>query len=270
MVENDLWERKNYLIDLPYIISTNIYEYDIRKANINVLRALNYIDQDYYNKLNSMPRMERQMEIGYMIRSNSEIYKILDTGIKHYKKLLFESNNLEYGSILSIKNDAVFVIGNKLKYTQFSNEFNTVEFVLKNNYTSYYKIQNIEIYFKSDMINGRLIIDIKGLGEKIDLHRQFIGWIAEILSMIEVGDLEMALNDIQIFYNHYINRTLPIEYYRQLDPMSMYVIQTDTAYYSTMTLPPAADKRALNINCNLQVIRTLYGYVSQLYLTRKS
>lgn len=270
MAENDLWDKKNYLIDLPYIISTNIYEYDIRKANINVLRALNYIDQDYYNKLNSMSRMDRQVEIGYMIRNDSNAYKILDEGIKYYKKLLFEANNLEYGSVLSIKNDAVFIIGNRLKYTSFKNEFNTVEFVLKNDYTSYYKIQNLEIYFKSDMINGNLVIDVKGLGEKINLHRQFIGWIAEILSMIEVGDLEMALSDIQVFYNQYISRSLPIEFYRQLDPMSMYIVQTQTCCYGTTTLPQNSDKSTLNINCNLQVIRILYGYVSQLYLTRKS
>ena len=46
----DLWKQKNYLLDIPYLIAHHIYEYDIQKANINVLRELNYIDDEYYNK----------------------------------------------------------------------------------------------------------------------------------------------------------------------------------------------------------------------------
>ena len=93
-MDNNLWQYRTYLLDVPYIIAHNIYEYDIRKANINVLYALGEIDKDYYDKLNSMSRMNRQVEIGYMLKYNTLLYDVLSQGITKYRKLLFESNNL--------------------------------------------------------------------------------------------------------------------------------------------------------------------------------
>lgn len=263
-----LWQNKTYLTSLPYIIATNIYEYDIRKANINVLRALNYIDQDYYNKLNNMSRMERQIEIGYLIKNNSDAYKILADGIIGYKHMLFDANNIDDSRIISIKNDAIFIMGDRLSITSFTNQFNTVEFALKNHYTSYYKLLNLEFYFKSDIVSGNLTIDVKGLGDKIDLHRNFIGWIAEVISLVEVGDLEEALDDIQSFYNDYLNLNLDISYYRTLNSESMYLINTMTSSFMIPQLDNSIDKKALDISYNLQIIRILYGYVSQIYLSR--
>ena len=266
---SDLWSNKNYLVALPYITATDIYEYDIRKANINVLRSLDYISQDYYDKLNAMPKINREIEVGYLIRNDKDLSNILSDGIMHYRKLLFEANNIDSDSVLSIKNDAIFIIGRALTTTAFTNGYGCVEFVKKNHYTSYYLLSRLEVYFKSDMINNSLVIDIKGLGDKINLHKLMVAWIAEILSIIETGDLEYALKEIQIFYNQYISRELDIEYYRPLNPISMYVVNTISSVYGIPYLDNSADKNSLDISYNLQIIRTLYGYASQMYFARR-
>lgn len=269
MVVGTLWKNRSYLINIPYIIASDIYEYDIRKANINVLRAMNIIDQDYYNKLNNMSRMERQVEIGYMIRSDKTLYETLSNGIMNYRRALFDANNISDDRIVSIKNDAIFILG-KLSTTRFSNQYNTVEFVEKNHYTSYYKLLNLEFYFLSDIVSGRLVIDVKGLGDKIELHRNFIGWIAEIISLVETGELEDALADIQSFYIEYVNRFLDISFYRELNAESKYAVNTMGSTFLMMALENTqTNKNSLDISYNLQIIRTLYGYVSQLFLSRR-
>ena len=105
-----LWKSKNYLMPVPYLIAHHIYEYDIQKANISVLRELNLIDEDYYQRLYKLPRMQRQVEIGYLIKYTDGLSDKLSEGIASFRKSFFEANNIEDEDILSIKNDAIFVI----------------------------------------------------------------------------------------------------------------------------------------------------------------
>ena len=47
---SDLYEQENYLTPDKYV-SGHIVEYDMEKANINMLLKANVIDQNYYNFL---------------------------------------------------------------------------------------------------------------------------------------------------------------------------------------------------------------------------
>lgn len=261
-----LWQNKNYLISLPFIVATNIYEYDIKKANISILLHEGAIDKSEYNRLYDLPKLQRQIEIGYMIRNNPEIDSILSNGIKEMKKRFFESNNIEDHSIVSIKNDAVFIMNDKPAVTVFDN----VEFVLKNTYSSFYRLnKNIEIYFRSDRINNTMQFDVKGINDEIlSLHQNHMcSWLAQIMYSIEVGDIQLAISDIQIFFDDFVNRRLPIEFYRTFDSVSGYVVVANGQPY---LLPYATeyDKGALNITTNVNIIREMYSICTQLYFSR--
>lgn len=262
-----LWNQKNYLLQLPYIFANNIYEYDIKKANINILLALGAIDINYYNKLYSLPRMERQIEIGWLLRRYPNMSDILSDGIIKYKKLFFENNNLEDSDILSIKNDAIFIINKIPKYTCFDN----IEFINKNTYSSFIKIlKNIEIYFKSDMINNIFQFDVKGINDELlKLHENYMCfWISSILYNIELGDLEIVIKDIKNFYNDYVSRSLPIEYYRSFDSISQYnIILNGTRYLLNSINDKYIDN--IDISTNLYIIRQLFGYVTEIHFSRK-
>ena len=92
---SELWEKTNYTTDAMYIISRHIYEYDISKANINVLYYLGEIDKDYYERLKKLPKIKRQIEIGYLIKYTEGLDKRLKNGIKEFRRKLFEENNLQ-------------------------------------------------------------------------------------------------------------------------------------------------------------------------------
>ena len=134
-----LYEKTNYLNpNISYLINTFIYEYDISKANITILYQEGVIDEQTYDRLKSVPRMERQVTIGYIlkVKKNNEILK---QGICNARKALFESNGIQDYEVLSIKNDAIYVIGRPLHNTVFG----IVEFTLRNIYTSFYSINNL-------------------------------------------------------------------------------------------------------------------------------
>ena len=123
-----LYDNINYTSGISYLDNTFIYEYDISKANINVLYSKKAIDKDTYDYLYNANRDTRQVYIGKLQKENKEIATILKAGIIEAKKWLFEANNIHDYEVLSIKNDAVFIINRVLNYTQFS----IIEFKCKN------------------------------------------------------------------------------------------------------------------------------------------
>lgn len=266
-MSNMLWEKTTYTIDTPYIIAHNIYEYDIKKANINVLLALGLISKEYYDKLNKMDRMQRQVEIGFLIKEDPDLYGKLSDGIKSYKKKLFDYNGIEDIDIISVKNDAVFIKDKMPDETKFDN----VEFVLKNSYTSFVMLgRHYEVYFASDMVNNTASIDVKGIND-IHLqshHKYMASVIVNVLLSLECGDVNDALSYISEIYNLYIERKLDIGYYRTFDSESIFPIVANGSIYKLPYCDPS-NIGALDISYNLtNVIRKLYDYAIQIYFSR--
>ena len=99
-----IYDKVNYTSDISYLANTIIYEYDISKANINVLYSKGAIDKQTYDYLYNANRMIRQVYIGKLQRDDKNIVSILKQGIIEAKKMLFEANNIEDYEVLSIKN----------------------------------------------------------------------------------------------------------------------------------------------------------------------
>ena len=134
---SNLYNKINYVTDRDVILGGNIIEYDISKANINILRAFDQLDQDTYDKLlyaDQFDKMVREVYIGMQIKreteamglktnsmSRSKTYNTIKDGIIEAKKRLFETNRLQDDEIIRIANDAVYVNRlNPLQYTSFN------------------------------------------------------------------------------------------------------------------------------------------------------
>lgn len=214
-----LWNNYSYRSDVKYCLS-RIYEYDIRMANVSMLRAAGYLPEKYLDKLAALPKQVRERTIGLMIRSDKTktIDHIIKRGIKRARYWLFRMNCLQDHEILSIKNDAVFVIGRKLKYTKFG----PIEFVLKNTFSGYHWINGLEFYYKKKTSE----FTVKGLSDDILAepdHKngmlRFLGKVMDYLLMDRTQDLRKYL--IQ-FSNDYKSRRLPYQYYRELNAFNIY------------------------------------------------
>lgn len=149
------------------------------------------------------------------MRDNNLLSKKLKEGIEQARKWFITANNIPEDNILSIKNDALFVIENKALHTSFS----CVNFVVKNEYTSYYHLRKYEFYF------NKKVLDVKGIGDdSLELHKEYM---LDLLSYIfdiaeDVGGILEAIKFLRKIMVTYSERKLPLGYYREFNPRSKF------------------------------------------------
>lgn len=225
-----LWDRTNYTQDLSLLKSCNIYEYDISKANINMLYYYGKLTKEQYEVYKIMDNQMRKISIGLMERENRELIKIKADGIRHFKKLFFEEHNLQDSEILTIKNDAIFVM-RKLYDTKFDN----VEFTLRNKYTLFCRVFRHQFFYSYDPVNQKDFLHIKGMkNEQYELHEKYmIDFIKYLFKTFQTDTIEETLTMLRIFYENYINRRHEPGYYRELDSGTFRLVKlSETLNYS--------------------------------------
>ena len=87
-----IWDKVLYRANIQYLIDTPIYEYDLSKANINVLRDKNAISEDLYQYLYQAPKLERNIMMGKMRAKNPHLTEILKEGIEEARKFFITKN----------------------------------------------------------------------------------------------------------------------------------------------------------------------------------
>lgn len=250
-----VFEADTYTSDIPCLINTFIREYDIAKANINILLNKGVIDNDSYQKLYNMPKHDREVSIGMMIRDNPQIGTILSRGFSEFRQLLYQSNNLQEYDILMVKKDAVFVIDKTLQQTKFDN----IEFLLKNTYSSYYNIYKLEILFNG-LDRNNISLDVKGLGKySSPLHKDyFMDMLCFIFSTAESSSMSYTINTLREVMNNYSSMMYSTEYYREFNAQSLFRAKFSIAdtFYGIDCPPNTLEDIDISFN---------YGVLSQLY-----
>lgn len=270
LISNPFYDRTYFTAPIDYIISSYIREYDISKANANVLFMKGAISKDQYNHLMGLDGMSRYISVGLLQKNNSDISTCLKEGIKEMRHLFLTSNNLTLSDILSIKNDAIFII-NKIPMVT---KFNNVEFVNKNVYTSFYKLSGgkIEIYYLYDMVNNIERIDIKGMkDEKILLHENyFLEFLLVLFNSAQIDHLKDTIDILITFYESYLKLELDIGYYRQFDAESIFNIKRIgiSSVYKADFLGEDS-KSHIDISYNLNILRELIGIFATIQDKKK-
>lgn len=265
-----LWKSANYRSKHRYLIDTEIYEYDISKANISVLREANAITQETYDYLYAAPKQERSVTIGKLQGQDPKITEILKNGITNARKIFLEANNIDDSRILAIRNDAIMYIGrpaNVVAVTPY------VSFRQSAKYSSFYHINTIDYLYYFDIITQYENLDIKGLGDKsVSLHKDYmLDFLAELFYTAQIQGVDNAINLLQMFRGNYINKSLDINYYRELNPSSRFKLAdfsiTSTIYADYLI---DHDKKYLDISFNDMILRELVKIYTSAYMNRKT
>lgn len=261
------YEREYYTMQIPFMVSCNITEYDMSKANISVLLASGLISKEEYDKLYNMPRMERQITIGKMQINNEKIKQGLKNGFAHYRKLFIESNGLQDSDILSIKKDAIFVINKEPRICEFDNY---IRFTPKNRYTSFFKILGLEFYYLLDRLNGIENLDVKGISDdKLLLHGDYmVQFLCIVFEALNSRSPEEIIDIIVKFSERYLNRELDLGYYREFNADSGFRVSMKNTQY-LMDFALEEEKQYINISYNYKLIQELYKIASLLYSSTK-
>lgn len=260
----------NYLTSSRYV-SGRIVEYDIRSANISVLRNSNYITEEDYLRLKNLPKLEREKEIGLRIRESKEVYNEISKGIKSCRDMFIKQNNIDKDNIVRIANDAIYVnTPIDLQYTKFGNY---IEFVPKSVSNVFINLNQLVIFlgFRED---GNISVDVKGISDDMcKLHEPFmISSIVTTVILLERSGVISALNYISELCENYLHFNLPVGYYREFNAFSCYRIKDLFKEYNpfgsgTLGIDkmPEEYKFQLDINYNYFILRELWSIIVEIY-----
>lgn len=265
---SNLYKNINYNAPIDYLISSYVREYDISKANINILYSAGAITENEYNRYYTMDSSDRYIHIGLLQKGDPRITKLLQEGILEAKRKIFEANDIQNHEVLSIKNDAIFIINKELPYIKFDN----IEFKYKNLYTSFYRLNRIEFYYYYDMVYKKEQMDVKGISDmNITLHENyFIDFLLSLFESAQMDSIENTISLLKNFYLDYINLRLDINYYRRLDSSSIYDIRAISRYadFNADFLPQSAINQ-IDISYNLNILIQLEKIYSNVYFNKR-
>ena len=188
-------------------IKRNIYEYDIYKANISCLLEMGEINQEQYNMLKDIPKVERAKFVAAFEKLETDTSKgyhiFVEKSLEKFKKL----NNIKEENIIEIAFDAIWIDKevNNLEVAEH------IRFICKRKATSMLKIGKVEFYFNS---NDNTFFQ-RGLGKKESLWFEII---KEYMRLLEKEDAENLNKFIFDFKEKYTNKKLDKEFYHRLIP----------------------------------------------------
>ena len=263
----ELWQNINYTSGISYLNNVFIYEVDIQKANINVLFEKGVIDKSTYDFLAKTERMVRQVYVG-KLQKDPAVSSVLKQGISEAKKKLFEANGILDYEVLSIKNDAVFLIGRVPRIR----EFGLIKFMPKNTYTGFYRVLNYEFYYFYNSITKEEYLHVKGISDRsLALHENyFLQFLKDLFFTIQCNGIEIALRLMKEYYMQYIRLELPVGHYRKFDPISDYHFKVHTGIGTGFSINEAKDeqKPTLDISMNLKILMELQKILNNIYFSK--
>lgn len=269
-----IWDKVLYRANIQYLIDTPIYEYDLSKANINVLRDKNAISEDLYQYLYQAPKLERNIMMGKMRAKNPHLTEILKEGIEEARKFFITKNEFLDSDILSIRNDAITTIGREAKFQAVSER---VVFRLAATYTSFYATPNmlfnnigmgVDFFYFYDPVTKKEVLDTKGLGEADIYHKEYmLDFVSELCYTIQMNGVQMAINLLNNVHRKYINRDMKLGYYRELNAGSMFRLNPSFSIVTPLytDLVTESDKDLLDISYNENILRFFNRILASIY-----
>lgn len=250
---SELYKKANYTADVDYVVD-RIYEYDIRSANTSALRESGLVDESILSMLEGLDKQAREETIGKMIRrekmkKKDTIYKAIANGILKAKEKLFRFNSIQNKQVLAIKNDAVFIIGSKLKYTKFG----PFEFRHKHQYSAYMNIDKIEFYY--DKKNKS--ITVKGVRDEVvndpDHQNGMIQFFLKVFKYLVMDQRQDLRNYLIEFVRKYKSKELSYQYYKEFNGDNIYRTIIELAGFEYNLTEIGED--------DLDIINPIYNYM---------
>ena len=234
--------------DVTYIKNTTIIEYDMSNAGINILLTKGLLKQDFVDHLNKMDKLQKNITVGKILQKNPEWNKVMMEEFIAIRKYFMEINELTDDDILSIKKDAIFIIGKRVRNLKLTENY---EFKEKNTYDTYLSIMNKEFYVSID--KGEY--DVKGFSKKVLSLQEdyFIDFIITAL-VLDREDIFAKHEHIKIFRTKFLNFELEPQFYIDLNEGGYIYKYSETSSVKTITPFPPLDLSKCDITTNYKFL----------------
>lgn len=258
-VSNNVYKYDIYTNDsYQYLINVPICEYDIKNAGFNLAKYYKLLDDDTIKMLSDIPKRERTIMIGKMMRDNPEFNKELSESFELIRKKFVNKNNITDNDILSIKKDAIFVIDKKCVCIKFKN----IEFVCKNKYTSFHRFGNIELYYNSSTND----LDVKGINNDVLYkHELMLIVLKNIFKMVEQKDTDKLTSYIKRFVVAYKTGDIDPGIYRQFNSASSFIIKSNPSSSCEYGLDSISGYDVNNIDKSYNYMNIILPIIQRYY-----
>lgn len=243
-----------------------IMEYDMSDGGFSIIQEEKLLPPSEISRLTKLPKgFERNDAVGKLKYSKDPsikgIGKLLEQKFREYRIWFGEANHIDESDIFSIKRDAVFLtrpafILTKGQYITFK-EKNVYDIYcllgkdpLVTNLSERYR--TYEVYYHSYSKN----LAVKGISDELlPLHENgILELLRKYLKYMVRFDIKGAIKYIVDVIDKYKKFELPIDYYREFNSQSAFVMQIDGKGFLTEqsdpSMLPYMDIR-YNFNCIL-------------------
>lgn len=147
-----------------------------------------------------------------------ELKKVFKEKFIEIRKWFFEQNDIKDEEVLSIKKDAIFTLKRCL-----NTEYDNINFIEKNIYTSYYRINKNEFYYNKNNIA------VKGISDELLVHHNnyMLDFLSIFFKMNEISKRKKIIELMKEFSYYYKNRNLEIGYYRELNKDCLFRLKNE-------------------------------------------
>lgn len=205
----------------PLLINSEIIEWDIKSANISIIKAYKLLPEDMIEKIENMPKKARNVTVGKIGMKDKTFMSTLEDKFTEVVERFINENNLDMNyDVLSVKRDAVFVINRNITS---NSQMGAINFIPKNIYTGFIYIKPYEFYWTGkDVEMKNLSIDYQ------KLHTDgILSFIKDIFILASRNDFKRLKLYLVEFVNAYKKKELPFDFYRTFDSMSKFTIYFD-------------------------------------------
>ena len=253
---SDYFRRSSYILSRTPIID-RITEYDIKSANTTMLRRSKMIKEKDLRAIEALPKHDREVLIGHMIKQDPSIGKVIRGGIVDAKRMLFQANGVQTDEIQAIRSDAVFIIGRKLR----NREFGPILF-REHTYSMYMKLEGVEYYYD----RAENTASIKGIRSSItdeeDHQNGMVKFMTTVMEYLCKGRRDALRRYLIEFSEAYKAKELPLCYYREMSNLNAYRTDMDIGRYSYALISPSEDDRSM-INGTYNYTRFVLPVIQQ-------
>jgi hypothetical protein len=229
--------------EILFVYNSRIDEYDMKSAGFSIIKQNKLLPAETIRQLERLDKQTRNIEIGKLRGKDYALSKGMARGIRSTMEDFIKNNKIDDSSIISIKNDAVFILDTIPSITTV----NGINFVKKNSYTSFLNLNRVEFYYSENSS------DIKGLGPGIQSRQgpYLLNHIIQLIRTKESSSNSSIIKQCAEFDRKYLNKLLPIQYYEELSSQGGYKISEDgnttDMFY---TLPDEKMKPFIDITYN--------------------
>lgn len=125
--------------------------------------------------------------------------------------------------------------------------------------------EDIVILIIKDIIKTEQVV--YGMTKEAYNHHKFymLQFIGKLITILGTGNVDLAIDTLCDFRTAYINRVFPVQFYREFNNSSKFVVVDNTYKYELIDVQEF-QKNMIDISYNEKVIRYLFSLVAGLYL----